>query len=106
MQCKQTVLLCGVAQINTQRSLPTLISRAQPGNGKTGHGALSLLCAVQAQLCWDCKTLEIPQQKEDGDRHSTWQLELSPKTNPEVTTHRTNHLSFLAGILAIDPDGI
>lgn len=39
-------------------------------------------------------------------RDSTWQLELSPNTNPEVTTHKTNHLFFLAEILATDPDGI
>lgn len=70
MQYKQTVLLCEIVQINAQRSLPTLSSRTQSisvGYGKTGHWALSLLWAVQAQLCWDCKTLEIPQQQEDGD---------------------------------------
>lgn len=69
MQCKQTVLLCEVVQINIQRPLPPLTRRAQlvsVGYGKTGHWAFSLLWAVQAQFCQDCKALEIPQQQEDG----------------------------------------
>lgn len=70
------VLLYEVVQINTQRSQPISV-----GYGRAGHRALSLLCAVQAQSCWDCKALESPQQREDGDtapgssnqpQHQSW----------------------------------
>lgn len=74
MQCKQTVLSCEVVQINTQRWLPTLTRRAQPVSVDMAQLAMGLFpYSVQCKHSF-VGTLEIPQQKEDGDRHSSWSL--------------------------------
>lgn len=74
------------------------------GYGKTVHGALSLLYAGTILLGLQ----ELGDPTAEGRWRHTQHMELepSPNTSPEVTTHKINHLSFLAEILATGPDGI